>query len=99
MPWWSLAILSSIAGLTSKGFFTSIVNGFLCGSLPWVSILIYNYYTGAELLIHRVSGVIGMDGLTGALFATTTIGGAIGAMGALCSYTFKIAFKDQLIKE
>ena len=99
MPWWVVAILASIAGFTSKGLFTSIINGFLCGSLPWASILIYKYYTGAELLVHRVSGVVGMEGLTGALLSTIVIGGAVGAMGALCSYTFKVAFKDQLIKE
>ena len=99
MPWWFVAILASMADLTSKRFFTSIINGFLCGSIPWVTILLYRYYSGAELLVHRVSGIIGMDGLSGALLATAIIGGAMGAMGALCSYTFKIAFKDQLIRE
>jgi len=99
MPWWAIAILSSVAGLTSRGLFTSIANGFLCGALPWISILIYKYYNGADLLIYRVSGIIGMDGLSGALLATLFIGGSVGAMGALCSYTFKVAFKDQLIRE
>lgn len=99
MPWWFVAILASMTGLTSKRVLTSIINGFLCGSIPWVTILLYRYYSGAELLVHRVSGIIGMDGLSGALLATAIIGGAMGAMGALCSYTFKIAFKDQLIRE
>ena len=99
MPWWFVAILASMTGLTSKRFFTSIINGFLCGSIPWVTILLYRYYSGAELLVHRVSGIIGMDGLSGALLTTAIIGGVMGAMGALCSYTFKIAFKDQLIRE
>jgi hypothetical protein len=99
MPWWFISILASMAGFTSKGALTSIANGFLCGSIPWVSTLLYHYYTGSQLLIHRVSGIIGMENLSGALFATVLIGGVVGAMGALCSYTFKVAFKDQLIRE
>jgi hypothetical protein len=94
MPWWFISILGSMAGLTSKRVHTSIANGFLCGSIPWVFILVYYHYTGSQLLIHRVSGIIGMENLSGALLATIFIGGVVGAMGALCSYTFKNAFKN-----
>ena len=39
-----------------------------------------------------------MEGLIGALLATIVIGGLTAGMGALCSYLFKNAFKDQLTK-
>ena len=57
LPWWFIAVLSTIIGYNSKGLFQSIIAGFVCGALPWVSILVYNYYNGAELLIGRVSAL------------------------------------------
>jgi hypothetical protein len=99
MPWWCIVILSSIVGLNSKGLISTICSGFICGSLPWTLVLIYSYYSGVHLLIHRVSGIFGMEGLWGATLVTVTVGGIVGALGALCSYSFRIAFKDQLIRE
>ena len=99
LPWWFIAVLSTIIGFNSKRMLQSIVAGFVCGALPWVSILIYNYYNGAELLIGRVSGIISMDGLLGAFMATVVVGGITGCLGSLSAFTFKLAFKDQLIKE
>ena len=99
LPWWFIAVLSTIIGYNSKGVFQSIIAGFVFGALPWVSILVYNYYNGAELLIGRVSGIISMDGLLGAFIATLLIGGITGLLGSLSAFTFKLAFKDQLIKE
>ena len=99
LPWWFIAILSTIIGYNSKGVFQSIIAGFMCGFLPWISILVYNYYNGAELIIGRVSGIFSMDGLLGAFIATLLIGGITGLLGSLSGFTFKQAFKDQLIKE
>ena len=99
LPWWFIAVLSTIIGYNSKGLFQSIIAGFACGALPWVSILVFNYYNGAELLIGRVSGIISMDGLLGAFIATILIGGITGLLGSLSAFTFRLAFKDQLIKE
>ena len=98
MPWWFIAVTGTIVGLSSKGVFSSFFGGFLCGAIPWTAMLIFKYYTGADLLIIRVSGMLGMEGLLGALLATVAIGGLTAAMGSLCSYTFKSAFKDQLTK-
>ena len=99
LPWWFIAVLSTIIGYNSKGLFQSIIAGFACGALPWVSILVFNYYNGAELLIGRVSGIISIDGLLGAFIATILIGGITGLLGSLSAFTFRLAFKDQLIKE
>ena len=99
LPWWFIAVLTTIIGFNSKGIFQSIIAGFACGALAWGSILIYNYYNGAELLIGRVSGIISMDGLLGAFMATVLVGGITGFLGSLSAFTFKLAFKDQLIKE
>ena len=99
LPWWFIAVLSTIIGYNSKGIFQSIIAGFACGALPWISIIVYNYYNGAELLIGRVSGIISMDGLLGAFIATILIGGITGLLGSLSAFTFRLAFKDQLIKE
>ena len=67
--------------------------------LPWIFILVYNYYNGAEIIIGRVSGIFSMDGLIGAFIATLLIGGITGLLGSLSGFTFKQAFQDQLIKE
>tara|TARA_S200000501_G_scaffold115147_1_gene108144 strand:+ start:41501 stop:41623 length:123 start_codon:yes stop_codon:yes gene_type:complete len=40
-----------------------------------------------------------MDGLFGSFIATLLIGGITGLLGSLSAFTFKLAFKDQLIKE
>ena len=98
MPWWFIAITGTIVGFSSKGIFSSFFSGFLCGAIPWSTILIYKYLSGADILIGRVSGMLGMEGLIGALLATVVIGGLTAGMGALCSYLFKNAFKDQLTK-
>ena len=97
LPWWMIVITSSIAGLLSKGWFSSILNGFLCGSLPWVTMFLYRYNFGAELLVNRISAMIGVEHWSGALFATLMIGGICGILGSLCSYSFRKAFRDQLI--
>ncbi len=99
MPWWFIAILASTVGLKSRGLLSTIVGGFLCGALPWTLVLVYSYYSGMHILIHRVSGIFGMEGIMGAALATIAVGGLIGTLGALCSYTFTSAFKDQLISE
>ena len=99
MPWWFIVVLSSIVGLKSKGLLSTVFSGFLCGSLHWTLVLIYSYNSGMDLLIHRVSGIFGMDGITGEALVTIAVGGLIGSLGSLCSYTFTVAFKDQLIKE
>jgi len=99
MPWWFIVVLSSIVGLKSKGLLSTVFSGFICGALPWTLVLIYSYNSGVDLLIHRVSGIFGMDGITGAALVTIAVGGLIGSLGSLCSYTFTVAFKDQLIKE
>ena len=99
MPWWFIAILSSIVGLKSKALLSTIFSGFICGALPWSIVLIYSYHSGMHLLIHRVSGIFGMEGIMGAALVTIAVGGLIGSLGALCSYTFTIAFKNQLIRE
>ena len=92
LPWWFVVITSSMAGLISKNFFTSLLNGFLCGTLPWLTIFLYRLYTGGELLIMRVSSMIGFDHWIGALGAMVLIGGFFGVLGSLCAYTFKKAF-------
>ena len=99
LPWWFIAVLSTFIGYNSKGVFQSIMAGFACGALPWVFILVYNYYNGAEILISRVSGFFSMDGLIGAFIATLLIGGITGLLGSLSGFTFKKAFQNQLIKE
>ena len=99
LPWWFIAILSIFIGYNSKGVFQSIMAGFICGFLPWIFILVYNYYNGAEIIIGRVSGIFSMDGLIGAFIATLLIGGITGLLGSLSGFTFKQAFQDQLIKE
>ena len=96
LPWWFVVITSSMAGLISKNFFTSLLNGFLCGALPWLTIFLYRLYTGGELLITRVSSMIGIEHWAGAMLATVIIGGVSGVLGSLCAYTFKRAFRDQL---
>ena len=96
LPWWFVVITSSMAGLISKSFLTSLLNGFLCGALPWLTIFIYRLYTGGELLITRVSSMIGFEHWIGAMIVTLIIGGFSGIMGSICAYTFKKAFKDQL---
>ena len=99
LPWWFIAILSIFIGYNSKGVFQSIMAGFIFGFLPWIFILVYNYYNGAEIIIGRVSGFFSMDGLIGAFIATLLIGGITGLLGSLSGFTFKQAFQDQLIKE
>ena len=99
LPWWFIAILSTFIGYNSKGVFQSIMAGFIFGFLPWIFILVYNYYNGAEIIIGRVSGFFSMDGLIGAFIATLLIGGITGLLGSLSGFTFKQAFQDQLIKE
>ena len=98
MPWWFLAITGTIVGFSSRSILSSFFSGFLCGAIPWTTILIYKYFSSADILIGRVSGMLGMEGLIGTLLATIAIGGLTGGMGALCSYLFKNAFKDQLTK-
>jgi len=93
LPWWFLVITSSMAGLISKNYITSILNGFLCGALPWLVMFIYKLNAGGELLITRVSSMIGFEHWAGAMIATIVIGGLSGLMGSLCAYTFKKAFK------
>ena len=96
LPWWFVVITSSMAGLISRSYLSSIINGFLCGALPWLTIFIYKLYTGGELIITKVSSMIGFEHWSGAMIATIAIGGLCGLMGSLCAYSFKKAFKDQL---
>ena len=96
LPWWSVIITSSMIGLISKGPFTSLLNGFLCGAIPWTAVFLYRFYTGGELLIGKVSLMMGINHWSGALAVTIIIGGICGLLGSMCAYTFKIAFKDQL---
>ena len=96
LPWWMIVITSSMAGLISKSLFTSLLNGFLCGALPWFTVFLYKFYTGGELLITKISSMIGFENWIGAMIITIIIGGLSGILGSLCSYTFKRAFKDQL---
>ena len=96
LPWWFVVVTSSMAGLVSRSYITSILNGFLCGALPWLTMFIYKLYTGGELLITRVSFMIGFEHWAGAMIATILIGGFCGLMGSVCAYSFKKAFKDQL---
>jgi hypothetical protein len=97
LPWWFVVITSSMAGLISRNYLTSILNGFMCGTLPWLAMFIYKLYTGGELIITRVSSMIGFEHWAGAMIATIVIGGFCGLMGSLCAYSFKKAFRDQLI--
>ena len=61
LPWWFVVITSSMAGLISKNYITSILNGFLCGALPWLLMFIYKLNAGGELLITRVSSLRSSD--------------------------------------
>jgi|TARA_B110000263_G_scaffold64162_1_gene55363 hypothetical protein len=97
LPWWFVVITSSMAGLISKNYLTSILNGFLCGALPWLAMFTYKLYTGGELIITRVSSMIGFEHWAGAMIVTIVIGGFCGLLGSLCAYSFKKAFKNQLI--
>tara|TARA_B100001123_G_scaffold13627_1_gene15642 strand:- start:153 stop:500 length:348 start_codon:yes stop_codon:yes gene_type:complete len=96
LPWWFIVVTSSMAGLISKNYVTSILNGFACGSSPWAVMFIYKLYMGGELIIVRVSSMIGFDHWIGAFCATFVIGGICGIMGSICAFSFKIAFDDQL---
>ena len=96
LPWWFVVVTSSMAALISKNYITSILNGFLCGSLPWMTLFFYKLYTGGELLITRVSSMIGFEHWVGAMVTTLVIAGFSGVMGSLCAYSFKKAFKNQL---
>ena len=105
LPSWFIAITSSMIGLISKSLIRSIGNGFLCGSIPWLLTALYKYFFGASILMDRVGKMfpfegwpLGLDGWIGALLVTAVIGGILGAMGGVCGYLFKDAFKNQLIK-
>ena len=97
LPWWMIVVTSSMAGLISRGILTSLANGFICGATPWAVMFLYRYNFGADILINRVSSMLGVEHMSGALIATILVGGVCGALGSLCSYTFKKAFRDQLI--
>ena len=105
LPSWFVVVSSSMIGLISKNLFKSIMNGFLCGSIPWMLAGIYKFIFGADILMNRVGEMLpfdgwpmGMDGWLGALLVTTLVGGALGIMGGICGYLFKSAFNNQLIK-
>tara|TARA_Y100000996_G_scaffold156110_1_gene120252 strand:+ start:838 stop:1185 length:348 start_codon:yes stop_codon:yes gene_type:complete len=95
LPWWFVVVTSSMVGLISRSYLTSLLNGFLCGALPWLTMFFYKFYTGGELIITRVSAMIGFEHWTGAMIVTILIGGFCGLLGSLCAYSFKKAFKDQ----
>ena len=99
LPWWAVYVMGSAIGLVSKSCIKSLGNGFLCGSIPWTVASLYGYYNGAELLMTRVSGMLGFEGWIYALLVSLTIGGVAGSLGAVTGYSFKKAFKDQLSSE
>tara|TARA_B100001250_G_C19637854_1_gene716820 strand:- start:536 stop:883 length:348 start_codon:yes stop_codon:yes gene_type:complete len=99
LPWWFVVITSSMAGLISKSYLSSILNGFLCGALPWLVMFLYKLYNGGELITNRVSAMIGFEHWIGAMIVTILIGGICGLLGGLCAYNFKKAFKNQLRSE
>ena len=90
--------MGSAVGLISKGYIKSFANGFLCGSIPWTVAALYGYFNGAELLMSRVSAMIGFDSWIYALIASLIIGGVTGSLGGVTGYSFKNAFRDQLSK-
>ena len=72
LPWWFIAILSIFIGYNSKGVFQSIMAGFIFGFLPWIFILVYNYYNGAEIIIGRVSGIFFYGWINWCLYSNVT---------------------------
>ena len=50
--------------------------------------------SGADILIERVAQMIGVANWIGLLALTALIGGLIGSLGSLCSFSFKKAFRD-----
>ena len=99
LPWWAVSFMGSAVGFVSKSYIKSLGNGFLCGSIPWTVAALYSYINGAELLMTRVSSMLGFEGWVFALLVSLAIGGVAGALGAVTGYSFKRAFKDQLSSE
>lgn len=99
LPWWAVSVMGSAIGFVSKSYIKSLGNGFLCGSIPWTVSALYSYYNGAELLMTRVSGMLGFESWIYALLASLVIGGIAGSLGAISGYSFKKAFRNQLRSE
>ena len=98
LPWWTISFLGSAIGFTSKSYTKSLIIGFIYGSTTWLIVNLHAYYSGAELLMTRVSGMLGYDGWVYSLLVSIIIGGIAGSLGSLSGYSFKRAFKDQLNK-
>ena len=94
LPWWAVTITASMAGFLSRDYLGSAFSGFLCGLIPWSFAFLYMKISGADILIERVAQMIGVSNWIGLLTLTALIGGLIGSLGALCSFSFRRAFRD-----
>mgnify|MGYP006130694375 CR=1 FL=1 len=98
LPWWAISITASMAGFLSKKYLTAMLNGFICGAIPWSVAFMYKHYSGAEIIMLRVADMIGVQSWIALLLVTAIIGGVVGLLGSVCAYSFKRAFKDQFIQ-